>query len=72
MSKKHKYLKESSRILVKFINGETNELLFEITNRTSIDVGEVFSDHFITEISKLKGISCDCIRVLAVGDFFRE
>lgn len=44
------YKKESPRLTVKFFDGDTNEQLFEIKNRTWMDVGELFADHYVTEL----------------------
>jgi hypothetical protein len=45
-----RYLKNTPRLSVKFFNGDTNEQLFEIKNRSWMDVGELFADHHVTEL----------------------
>lgn len=52
-----KYVKETSRIDVKFIDAETEEQLFEIPNRNWMNVGEVLTDRYADEIiqRELKG-----------------
>ena len=46
------YAKETTRLTVKFINGDTNEELFDIPNRNILDIAELFSDVYVTEIAK--------------------
>jgi uncharacterized FlaG/YvyC family protein len=45
-----KYKMDSSRITVKLIDADTEELLLEIPNRNSLNIGEIFSDHMISNI----------------------
>lgn len=47
-----KYTKETPRLTVKFFDGDTQEKLFEISNRTWMDVGEMFTDNNVTELMK--------------------
>lgn len=47
-----RYLKTSHRLNVKYINGNTNELLFEVKNRSWMDVGEFFTDEYVNQIIK--------------------
>jgi hypothetical protein len=44
------YKKDTPRLAVKFFDGETNTQLFEIKNRTWMDVGELFADHHVSEL----------------------
>ena len=45
-----KYLKNSPRLTVKFFDGETKEQLFEIKDRSWMNVGELFADHYVTQL----------------------
>jgi hypothetical protein len=45
-----KYVKETSRIVVKFINAKTEEILFEIKDRNHMNIGDVFSPGIITNL----------------------
>jgi hypothetical protein len=45
-----RYSKETPRLTVKFYDGDTEEKLFEINNRTWMDVGELFSDHQVSAL----------------------
>ena len=38
-----RYIKDTPRIDVKFVNGDTDEILFEVPNRSWMDVGEILS-----------------------------
>lgn len=45
-----KYKKDSSRIPVQFIDPETEEVLFEISNRNPTNINEIFSDYIATSL----------------------
>lgn len=47
-----KYIKENPRVKVSFYNSETEEILIEITDRTWMNVGEMFSEYYITNLLK--------------------
>lgn len=68
-----RYTKESPRIIVKFIDNDTDETLFEIKDRNWMNLGELFTDHVVNSLieQELKNVSVepDEILVLAVGVF---
>jgi hypothetical protein len=69
-----KYKKETSRIAVKFIDGDTEDLLFEIKDRNHMNIGELFTDYVVNSLAEReikKGIEPDEIMVIAVGVFKR-
>lgn len=41
-----KYISETPRLTVKFINSDTEELLFETNDRTWLNIGEALTDYF--------------------------
>jgi hypothetical protein len=45
-----RYIKEVPRLTVKFLDGNNNKLLFEVNNRNHLDVGEMFSDTYVTSL----------------------
>jgi hypothetical protein len=47
-----KYTKETPRLTVKFINADTEAVLFEINDRTWLNVGEIFSDYYVDAVMK--------------------
>ena len=47
-----KYTKETPRLTVKFINADTEEVLFEINDRTWLNIGEILTDYYIDAIMK--------------------
>jgi adenylate kinase family enzyme len=47
-----KYSKDTPRLTVKYINADTEETVFEINDRTWMNVGELLSDHYVNEIVK--------------------
>lgn len=68
-----KYAKQTSRLTVKFINPKTNELLFTVEDRSWMDVGELFTDHYVDEILKqqLKGKKLpEQVVILVAGNYF--
>lgn len=66
------YAKETPKLTVKIIDGETNEVLFEIPNRNPLNVGELFSDVYVSEIIKKNNLNPNIIRVLVIGDFYKQ
>jgi hypothetical protein len=45
-----KYNKASSRLKVQFIDSDSEEVLFEIKDRNWMNVGEILTDHAVTNI----------------------
>jgi len=72
MSKKINYLKDSPRITVKYIDGDTNELIFEIPNRTCLDIGDVMNDVNVSEMMRKQNATPSLVRVLTVVDFYKQ
>lgn len=46
------YQKLSHRINIKFINGDNNELLFEIKNQVWMDIGKFYTDTYVDDLIK--------------------
>jgi hypothetical protein len=69
-----KYAKESSRITVKYIDGDTEEQLFEIKDRNHLNLGELYTDFVFNSIveHELKKVEPDEILVIAVGVFKKQ
>jgi hypothetical protein len=45
------YIKEQPRLTVKFLDGNnTSKVLFEVNNRDHMNVGEMFSDTYVTSL----------------------
>lgn len=66
------YGKENPRLTVKFINGDTNELLFEVPNRTCLDIGDLMSDYNVSELMKKHKVEASIVRVLVVADYYKQ
>ena len=67
-----KYVKDSPRLIVKFINGDTDEILFEIGDRNWMNVGETFTDYYVDTIMKTEFKNKEFpknMMVLVVGEF---
>lgn len=71
MENSKNYSKESPRITAQYFNSETDELLFEIKNRSWMDIGELFSDNNLNVIIKneLKNkILPENVMLIAIAD----
>ena len=47
-----KYVKTTPRITIKIVDGDTEEILLEYTDRTWMTVGEMFQDFYVSELIK--------------------
>jgi len=66
------YKKATSRLTVKFVNSDTEEVLFEVNDRSWMNVGELLTDGAITSImaNEYKNkLLPDNLMVLVVGEF---
>ena len=45
-----KYVKETSRIPVKFINADTEDVIFEIKDRNHLNIGEMFTAFAVSSV----------------------
>jgi len=73
-SKKIKYIKEVPRINVKYVQASTGKVLFEIKDRDWMNVGELFTDHYVTQLMQQTYENDDLkkigkIIVVAAGDY---
>lgn len=72
-----RYTKETPRIVVKFIDANTEQVLFEIKDRNWMNIGEVFTNHIASELVeqdlKTKKIKPPKkLLILAVGEYELE
>lgn len=71
-----KYVKKTPRVDVKFIDSATEEVLFEIKDRSWMNIGEIFSDGIVTSIIeneyKNKKFIPKNVLVMAVGEYCLE
>lgn len=70
-----RYRKDTPRITVKFIDADTDQILFEIKDRSWMNVGELFTDQIVTTLMEQENKSKKLpknILVLAVGEFKAE
>ena len=47
-----KYIKDTPRLTVKFINADTEATILELKDRTWINVGELLNDHTVDSVVK--------------------
>jgi hypothetical protein len=45
-----RYVKDTPRIAVKYINEDTEETIYEINDRTWMNLGEVVTDYFVENL----------------------
>lgn len=66
-----KYTKNTPRLTVKFINSDNDETLIEIHDRTWMNVGEVLTDYYVSELIKkeLKNNAPKNLLVLIVAEY---
>lgn len=67
-----KYIKNTPRLTVKFIDSDTDETLAEIQDRTWMNVGEVLTDYYVSEFMKkdeLKDIAPENLLILVVAEY---
>jgi len=67
-----KYTKETPRLTVKFIDSDTETVLFELKDRTWMDVGDLLNDFGVDSImnTEMKNKKMPVnLMVLVVGEF---
>ena len=66
-----KYKKNTPRLTVKFVDSDTNEVLFEIKDRNWMNVGEIMNDGAVSSImnAEFKGNPPENLMVLAIGEY---
>lgn len=69
--KKIRYGKSSPRLVVKFVNSDTNEVLFEIEDRTWLNVGELLNDGAVSSIMshEFNGNPPENLMLIVVGEY---
>jgi len=65
------YAKDTPRLTVKYVDADTDEIIFEINDRNWMNVGELLSDHHVNEIIKQNGGDSlpENLLVLVVGEY---
>lgn len=63
-----KYKAETPRISVKYVNAETEEILFEINNRSFMDVMDLLSEHSVNSLFE-KREKPEKLMIIVVRDF---
>ena len=67
-----RYSKTTPRLTVKFVDSDTNEILFEVKDRTWMTVGELLTDGAISSIMQNEWKDKELpenLMVLVVGEF---
>lgn len=66
-----KYIKNTPRLTVQFVNSDTEKILFEIKDRTWMNIGEILTDVAINSIMNVefKGKPPKNLMVLVIGEY---
>lgn len=66
-----KYIKDSPRLTVQYINADNDDIIFEVKNRNWMNVGELLADHYVTEVlsQNVKEELPENLMVLVVGEY---
>lgn len=66
-----KYKKQNPRLIVKFVDSDTNAVLFEVKDRSWMNVGEMLTDGAISSImtTEYKGDPPENMMILVVAEF---
>jgi len=69
-----KYKKITPRLTVQYVNSDTEEVLFEINDRTWMNVGELLTNEYVDRVVKaeLNHLNVDLpknLMVLVVGEY---
>lgn len=66
-----KYIKDTPRLTVKYIDGDTEETIFEVKDRNWMNVGELLSNHYVSEVMRqnIKNDLPENLLVLVVGEY---
>jgi hypothetical protein len=66
-----KYTKNTARLTVKYIDSDTEETIFKVEDRNWMNVGELLSDHYVTEVLRqnVKGDIPVNLLVIVVGEY---
>jgi len=67
-----RYTKTTPRLTVKFIDSDTNKILFEVKDRTWMNIGEILTDGAIDSIMKNEWKNKKMpanLMILVVGEF---
>jgi len=67
-----RYTKATPRLTVKFVDSDTNDILFEVKDRTWMNIGEILTDGAIDSIMKNEWKNKKMpanLMILVVGEF---
>lgn len=66
-----KYIKDTPRLKVQYINAVNDDIVFEVNNRNWTNVGELLSDYYVTEVLKqnIKENLPENLMILVVAEY---
>ena len=65
-----KYTQEVPRLTVKYVDADTEEVIFEVNNRNWMNVGEMMTSHYATEVFKTNKLEMpENLLIIAVGEY---
>lgn len=69
-----RYVKDSARLLVRYVDSDTDEVVFEVKDRNWMNVGELLSDVYVAKVMEANLGDDGAPRnlmVIVVGDYTR-
>jgi len=69
------YIKDNPRLKVQFFNSDNDALLFEIHDRTWMNIGEILTAHYVSKLmnNELKGkVMPENLLVLVVSEYKKQ
>jgi hypothetical protein len=68
---KYKKIDNNPRLNVQFLDSDTDEVIFEVKNRTWMNVGELLSEDIVNQVisQNIKGEIPENLMVLIVGEY---
>lgn len=70
-----KYKKNEPRLIVKFIDSDTDEIIAEMHNRTWMNVGEILTDYHVSEFmnkEELIDIAPENLMIIVVAEYTKN
>lgn len=69
------YIKDNPRLKVQFFNSDNDALLFEIHDRTWMNIGEILTTHYVSKLmnNELKGmVMPENLLILVVSEYKKQ
>jgi hypothetical protein len=65
-----KYTQEIPRLTVKYVNADTEDVIFEVNNRNWMNIGEMMTSKYATEVFKTNKLEMpNNLMILIIGEY---